>query len=370
MFSVGDIYKRLKPFKAKILSHPRKLYFAKVDVQSAFDTIPQAAIVGLLESIPQARQYRLSKYLEVAPSLVTQSHGKATGKPKLTRRWPLAATRSRDTPSFFGLLESGGRATNRRNTVFVDSFGSKRDYETSELLRLVASHIQQNLVKIGKKFYRQGRGIPQGSVLSSTLCNYFYADLEAHVLTPFLDPKIAGKDRKEGVHGEGRGESDGDYLLLRLIDDFLLITTDVSKATRFVETMHRGVPEYGVAVNPHKTLVNFELRVNGQPVPRISPGEGFPYCGTKIDCETLDITRARDKERKDSSKYYLHNYGRGAYWEAAQLMTSSPGIYNSLTVEYTRTPGQSFQRKVLSKFLSSGGCFYDITITLLQHIDG
>ena len=300
MFSVGDIYKRIKPFKANIASHPQKLYFAKVDVQSAFDTIPQAAIVGLLDSIPQSRQYRLSKYLEVAPSVLSQpSHNKVKAGPKLMRRWPLAATRKRDTPSFLGLLESGGRAANRRNTVFVDSFGSKRDYETGELLRLIASHIQQNLVKIGKKFYRQRRGIPQGSVLSSTLCNYFYADLEAHVLVPFLGPPAAAQDEEEREGGQG------DYLLLRLIDDFLLVTTDVRKASRFVVTMHHGVPEYGVAVNPRKTLVNFELAVDGQPVPRIAPGEDFPYCGTKINCETLDITRARDKGKRDSSKPYL-----------------------------------------------------------------
>ena len=310
MFSVGDIYKRIKPFKAKIASHPQKLYFAKVDVQSAFDTIPQAAIVGLLDSIPQSRQYRLSKYLEVAPSLLAQpSHSKAKAKPKLVRRWPLAATRKRDTPSFLGLLESDDRAAKRRNTVFVDSFGSKRDCETGELLRLIASHIQQNLVKIGKKFYRQKRGIPQGSVLSSTLCNYFYADLEAHVLVPFL-----GLPPGSAPGEKGRGDGQEDYLLLRLIDDFLLITTDVRKASRFVETMHRGVPEYGVAVNPQKTLVNFELEVDGQPVPKISSGEGFPYCGTKINCETLDITRARDKDKKDSSKSYSVTMAESCAW--------------------------------------------------------
>ena len=160
----------------------------------------------------------------------------------------------------------------------MDTF-SKKDYEISELLRLVASHIQQNLVKIGKKFYRQKKGIPQGSVLSSTLCNYFYADLEVHVLS-FLNSE--------------------DCLLLRLIDDFLLITTDKSKAARFVETMHRGVPEYGVAVNPRKTLVNFDLTIDQQPVPRVELGQGFPYCGTKINCETLDITRARDQVKASS----------------------------------------------------------------------
>ncbi|RYP70145.1 hypothetical protein DL771_005657 [Monosporascus sp. 5C6A] len=326
MFSVGDIYRRIKPFKDRIASHPQKLYFAKLDVQSAFDTIPQAAIVSLLDSIPQARQYRISKYLQVAPNVWSRPNSEPGPKLKLTKRWALAATRRQDALTLTGLLESG-RAANRRNTVFVDSF-SKRDYEASELLQLVASHIQQNLVKIGKKFYRQKEGIPQGSVLSSTLCNYFYADLEAQVL-PFLDSE--------------------DCLLMRLIDDFLLITTDKRKAVRFVETMHRGVPEYGVVVNPRKTLVNFELTLNQQPVPSLAPGQSFPYCGTKIDCETLGITRARDQEK------------------------GSTGIYDSLTVEFSRTPGQSFQRKVLNAFkIQSHLMFFDTTLnsatTMLRNV--
>lgn len=276
LFSVGDIYKRVKPFKARISGTGKKLYFAKVDVQAAFDTIPQAAVVGLLDSIPQQRQYRVSTYLEVAPNLGSQAGD--TSKSKPIKRWPTAATSVRDNSTLLELLEAG-RAGTKRNTVFVDRW--KKYYETNELLQLVASHIQQNLVKIGKKFYRQKEGIPQGSILSSTLCNYFYADLEIHVL-PFLNSE--------------------DSLLLRLIDDFLLITIDKQKAVRFVETMHRGVPEYGVTVNPRKTLVNFDLKINGEPVSKLDANQSFPYCGTTIDCKTLDISRNQEKERDTSKK--------------------------------------------------------------------
>ncbi|CAJ2501650.1 Uu.00g045030.m01.CDS01 [Anthostomella pinea] len=300
MFSVGDIYKRIKPFKSRMGPGLPKFYFAKLDVQSAFDTIPQAAIVGLLDSIPQQRQYRVAKYLEVTPNLASQGNG-AHSKSKPLKKWPSAAISKDDTSTFLQQLESG-RATTKRNTVFVDLW--KQQYETSELLQLVASHIQQNLVKIGKKFYRQKKGIPQGSVLSSTLCNYFYADLEIHVL-PFVDS--------------------GDCLLLRLIDDFLLITTDRSKAVRFVEVMHRGVPEYGVTISSQKSLVNFDLEIEGNKIPKLENGKGFPYCGTVIDCKTLDIGRAQNKEK-------------------------ATAIYNSLTVEYTRAPGRTFQRKVLNAF--------------------
>lgn len=254
-----------------------KFYFAKVDVQSAFDTIPQAAIVSLLDSIPQQRQYRVSRHLEVGPNLAAQG-GSNNAKSKPMKKWPSVAIRN-DDPSIFVQRLEGGRAATKRNTVFVDLY--QKTHETSELLQLVSAHIQQNLVKIGKKFYRQKEGIPQGSVLSSTLCNYFYADLETQVL-PFLNSS--------------------ECLLLRLTDDFLLITTDRSKAVRFVQTLHRGVPEYGVTVNPAKSVVNFELEIDNQQISRPKEAEYFPYCGTLINTNTLDIARVANNGSQDKGK--------------------------------------------------------------------
>jgi telomerase reverse transcriptase len=276
LFSVGGIWERMRPFKERMGSQIGKLFFAKVDVKAAFDTIPQAAIVGFLNSIPQHSEYLLSTYFEATPNVASTKNNR-----KPTRRWPIAATRGDDRSTFPQLLDSGWAAT-KKNAVFVDVFSKfSKVHKTPEMLELVSSHIQQNLVKIGKKYYRQKQGIPQGSVLSSILCNYFYADLETHVLS-FLKSE--------------------DCLLMRLIDDFLLVTLDQTKATRFVEVMHCGVPKYGVQVNPAKSLVNFAMELNGEPVPRLKDGKSFPYCGTVIDCETLDIARGRDNQEPTHGK--------------------------------------------------------------------
>jgi telomerase reverse transcriptase len=72
---------------------------------------------------------------------------------------------------------------------------------------------------MGKSFYRQKVGIPQGSVLSTVLCNIFYADLEQKKL-PFL--------------------KDQDGLLLRLIDDFMFISMNRDHAAQFLQYMHDG----------------------------------------------------------------------------------------------------------------------------------
>ncbi|KAK6206005.1 Telomerase reverse transcriptase [Pestalotiopsis sp. IQ-011] len=320
MTSVGDIYMRLAAFKSSLGSQSGPLYFAKVDVTSAFDTIPQAAIVGLLDSIPQRRGYQIAKHVEITNNnpgnlQVSTSSGKP-GRPRT--KWLSTAMKNKGPQALLDFIESD-LALKKNNTVFIEDV-FKKDFDTSSILNLVASHIQQNLVKIGKKFFRQKEGIPQGSILSSTLCNYFYADLEMHVLK-FLDSP--------------------DCLLLRLIDDFLLVTTERTKASRFVEAMHTGVPEYGVVVNPAKTLVNFDLDMAGRPIPRLGAGSaGFPYCGALIDTTSLDVSKDRQPRRIP-----------GAAFDTRQAaFAASSSISNSLTVEYARAPGRTFQRKVLNAF--------------------
>jgi telomerase reverse transcriptase len=273
MFSVNDIYGRLKAFKEGLGNSSHKLYFAKVDVRAAFDTLPQDAVLSLMGSIPSQDEYIIAKHVEVKPGELEMS-GPGAKVPKPIRRWLSSALVESGPETFPGRLEDQlGRKS--KNTVFIDR-AVRSTHPTGQLLALLRQHVSQNLIKIGKKFYRQKRGIPQGSVLSAILCNYFYADLEAHHLD-FLD---------------GAG-----CLLMRLIDDFLLITTDRAKAVRFVEIMHGGLPEYGVEINPQKTLVNFDMVMGQEPVGKLADRQWFPYCGTVINCKTLEITKDSEKRR-------------------------------------------------------------------------
>lgn len=242
-------------------------------MQSAFDTIPQSAVLGLMRTLPSESEYRIFKYAEIKPGDGHRMDIDGQSKSKPVRKWISLATSPSDFQSFEENLKMNF-AVGKKNTVFVENIVSQfRD--RNELLDMLAEHVQHNLVKIGKKFYRQKKGIPQGSVLSSILCNYFYADLEARHLG-FL--KAPGT------------------LLLRLVDDFLLITTDRQLAKQFLQIMHDGLPDYGVTVNPAKTLVNFEVTINNMKVTRLVGSFNFPYCGNFIDTKALNITK--DRERK------------------------------------------------------------------------
>ena len=125
-----------------------------------------------------------------------------------------------------------------------------------QVLESLAAHVRQNLVRLGKKFFVQRRGIPQGSVVSSLLVSVFYGRLEADVLGWERDAAAAS------------AHAAPDYLLLRLIDDFLLLTTSRARAEAFLRVLHRGMPEFGVTVKPEKSLANFAVCIDGMPVPR------------------------------------------------------------------------------------------------------
>ncbi len=285
IFSVGEIYPKLAAFRKQLVSNmpgAKTFYFAKCDVQSCFDTIPQRHVVKLLEQIASEDEYRIARHAEIRSS---DTHGYGAGTtPKPARKFVASAKAYTDFARFDEAVEKEF-AKGKKNTVFVDAVvqtSQKRD----KLLDLLEEHVERNIVKIGKKFFRQKAGIPQGSVLSSLLCNFFYAELEREFLG-FLN--------------------DDESILLRLIDDFLLITTNKDHAQRFLQILHNGIEKYGVKVNPAKSLVTFNATVTGSRIPRFTGGTAFPYCGTRIDTRTLEMTKDRDR-RKGSSMHPKSQY--------------------------------------------------------------
>ncbi|KAL8903673.1 MAG: hypothetical protein Q9207_003775 [Kuettlingeria erythrocarpa] len=302
LFSVGDIYPKLKGFRNRLRSGTGNLpilYFAKVDVQSCFDTIPQRGAVNVMEHLASEDVYRIARHAQIKPSDPRKDGKGGLSQAKPERKFVASAHPPLDFRSFDEVVEETF-ASGRKHAVFVDKV-IRTAHKKQKLLDLLKDHVERNIIKIGKKFFRQKNGIPQGSVLSSLLCNCFYAKLEVEHLS-FIN--------------------DGSSLLLRLIDDFLLITTRREDAARFVQVMHDGIQEYGVRVNPAKTLVNFEVKINGINISRATTDSPFPYCGTRIDMRSLEISKDRDRIK-------------------------ATVLSDALTVEQSSKPGQAFHRKAM-----------------------
>ena len=278
LFCVGDMYPKIKAFKERLQnsgSSEQALYFAKVDVQSCFDTIPQRRVLEIIEKLVSEDEYSIARHAEIkAPNSLRYRAG--VGQPAKPARKFIAKARPTHDLSAFEDTVQRELAARKSNTVFVNSVVRKLECK-GDLLDLLEEHVERNIVKIGKKFYRQKEGIPQGSVMSTLLCSFFYGELERECFD-FL--------------------TEGSSLLLRLIDDFLLITTRKEHAQSFLQIMHDGVEWYGVSVNQGKSLVNFETTVKGSRVPRVVGSTRFPYCGNLIDTRSLEITKDREQRRQ------------------------------------------------------------------------
>ena len=185
------------------------------------------------------------------------------------------------------------------NTIFMDQVVYPLE-DRQDILLLLQSHISYNLIKIAKKYYRQRVGIPQGSVLSTILCSMYYADMEKKELDYLSTP---------------------DSLLLRYVDDFLLITTRKEKAARFMTDMKRGFPDSGCFINLEKCFANFKIRIDDIPVKYVTQ-EYFPWCGYLIHMKTLEI----------QSDYSRLLQGR---------------LSDSLNIEWNHHPGRQFRQKMI-----------------------
>lgn len=110
-------------------------------------------------------------------------------------------------------------------------------------------------------------------------------------------------------------DRDDNTLLIRYVDDFIIISPDRQKVVDFVSLLQSGSPEFGISINPEKTRTNFNLE-SGAFVDEL-----FTWCGLRIHFETLDIRP-----------------------EYSNFMNTSIGDH--LTRDRTRQPGQSLCRQM------------------------
>ncbi|KAB8336764.1 hypothetical protein FH972_021073 [Carpinus fangiana] len=269
LFSVGGIYEKIRQFRSQLKQEElfgERLYFVKVDVKSCFDSLPQDKLVRLVKKLLASEEYDILRHAEIKPPEGFQALT-TKGAMKPARKFVATANTPGEVEGLTSTLAASTKE-HGRHSIFVDGVVPQR-VERGGIFAAVEDHIKYNLVKVGKRFYRQKQGIAQGSVLSSMLCNLLFADFER---------------RKLGHAAAGRS------VMLRLIDDFLLVTTEKAHAEWFLEVMHGGSTEYGIAVKVEKSLTNFETTARGSQVPQLADASTrFPFCGMMIDTRSLDI---------------------------------------------------------------------------------
>ena len=124
---------------------------------------------------------------------------------------------------------------NIKRTIIVEN-EQRRKHQKTELLNPVIQICRNNYITFNKRQYRQTKGIPQGLCVSYILSSFYYANLEENVLG-FLRKEssaaVNGLNDKNKQNGAGSELN----LLMRLTDDYLLLTTEKNNAMLFIEKL-------------------------------------------------------------------------------------------------------------------------------------
>ncbi|XP_063254570.1 telomerase reverse transcriptase [Prinia subflava] len=265
VFGKDDIYKTWKQFVTKILKAGGEIphfYCVKADVSRAYDSIPHNKLVEVISRVlrPEKRTvYCIRRYAVI---MVTPS-GRAK---RLYKRH--VSTFKDFMPDMKQFVSQLQESASLQNAIVVEQSLTFQE-TSSSLFNFFLQMMQNSILEIRNRYYLQCCGIPQGSILSNLLCSLFYGDMENKLLP--------------GIQQDG--------VLIRLIDDFLLLTPHLMKARTFLRTLTAGIPEYGLLVNPNKTVVNFPVDdIPGCSKFKQLPGcRLIPWCGLLLDIKTLEV---------------------------------------------------------------------------------
>ncbi|XP_064401620.1 telomerase reverse transcriptase-like isoform X2 [Halichondria panicea] len=258
-FGLHEVFVKLKRFSTeqKKVDTPTKepLLFVRVDISSCYDSmVPKKALEIVSKDVLSQRSYLIRCFAKLFIS-----------RERVQRLFLRAATAKVNSPSFFKFAKQ--QAKNHSNCIFVDK-SLCIEIKKEKVKSLLQKHLFGNLVKLGNDYYKQVQGIAHGAKLSTLLCGFYYADMEQNCVLPTVDPSKG--------------------LLMRYVDDFLLITREVGVAREFLTTMQRGVAEYNCTINPAKTVTNFKLGKDEE-IEYLENVEWVKWCGLLLNTKTLDV---------------------------------------------------------------------------------
>ncbi|KAG9445304.1 hypothetical protein H6P81_016644 [Aristolochia fimbriata] len=278
VFDYNDIYERLCPFISRVRRSTMtpRLFIVGCDVSKAFDTIDQDMLMDLMKGILQKDEYHLHKVAAVHCT-----------KDAVRVHYDQVAV---DVGNNENMMQYTSLVPARSShSVHVNQFRVKQ-IKNQRVLHLLLEHVKGNLVLLGPSLYLQHVGIPQGSVLSSLLCSFYFASLEKEKIFPWLD-KV--RFEKSGLQYDSTALPE--YMLLRLIDDFLFISTSKDLAMDFLYRMQRGFRKYNCQMNKGKFSMNFDMgdKCAAFQTNRIYKGEDgvlfLPWSGLLINCCTFEV---------------------------------------------------------------------------------
>lgn len=275
-----------------------KLYFASVDIRHCYDNIDQGHLLKIVEDNLSEDDYIIQgysvMYFSRSMDTVVRQRKSSVGPPD-------------SFVQFHKRVDQDSSSCNH-GAIFIDD-SSCVTAKKRKIMALLQEHMKSHIVTVqgrhGNRYLVQKQGIPQGSIVSSILCNLYYGNIEQTMLDPCLFSQ-----QSTFTNNESTGHL---HLLVRVVDDFLLITTDKQIQANFLQIMIKGKSCLGVQVNRDKVYANVDLTLEVEDgeffkvedaTTKDSSNGYFPWCGMLFDTKSgetrIDYSRFLDGKAQNS----------------------------------------------------------------------
>jgi len=301
-YGFNDIFCRYKPFvrqwkadRMKSLQQgadPADLeppHAVCVDVSKAFDNVDVETLLGICSDLLTAEKYTILKFTEIMTMM---------GNVRVNHR--SVAVPSHEVQDGHFTQRAAEMANGQKNRIFLDCV-TEESITRQHIMQVLRQYLSMNLVWLKNKWRRQSKGIAQGAKPSTLLCSLYLGYVERVCLNPLI-ASCGGSSHDshdDNSHNRRRNHACPDpshSLLLRMVDDWMLISRHKSVVEQFAAKTIEGIPGFNIVVNPAKTQTTVpielpEIGVSIQPNPIVeADGARFiKWCGLLIDVETLEL---------------------------------------------------------------------------------
>jgi telomerase reverse transcriptase len=345
-YGFNDIYCSYKPFVKQwrsdrvreISKNPDSLkdiirdfgpHAVCVDVSRAFDNVDVRTLMSVISSLITAEEYTIFKFTEIITVM-------GTIRVKFRNvAVPSKDMKGHDISHYISSLSNG-----QKDRIFLDCITSEK-IKRSKIMENLDDYLSLNLIKLKKKWRYQGKGIAQGGKPSTILCSLYLGYIERVCFDPLI--ASCGVDNAcIGSHGSVKenltsltamgmvvtpGGGTGSYttlnrdsynskcphrshtMLIRLVDDWILISRHKDVAEQFAARILQGIPGFNIKVNPSKTQITFpildipNIGVLRQNIYEEADGTRYiKWCGLLVDIQTLEL-------RADYTRYCGEHVG-------------------------------------------------------------
>lgn len=150
----------------------------------------------------------------------------------------------------------------------VTPCGEAEVVRARDVFAKVETLVRRQVLRLNGKHFVQTRGIPQGAILSTLLCNRYLGQMEREEWPNLLD------------------NNGTEHFLVRHVDDFFLATTDFQAGYSFAEKIvYRGLTEYGMGGSCKKTEWAEGLSDSVEK----TTGHSVSWCGLSFRTDSLEV---------------------------------------------------------------------------------